>query len=269
MAAREQDDHRHDLRWVGRLPAAHPIIASLAFVVVVSAFFLAFPGVDLWVSGLFYHNPEGFFLHRNNALQLFRGTGQIAVILIVAWLVVQLGVKLAKPERPSYVRPKVTLFLLSTLLVGPLLLVNLILKDHWGRPRPNAVDIFGGGAPYVEVWRITNYCNTNCSFVSGETSTAFWLMALALVVPRALRAPVAIVTGLYAVLLSLNRIAFGGHFLSDVLISAGLTLLVVAIGYRLFITHPARRLENEQLEADLTRLGRALGRRERSKEEQR
>ena len=72
--------------------------------VVVSAFFLAFPGVDLWVSGLFYHNPEGFFLHRNNASSSsFAVTGQIAVILVVAWLVVQMAIKLAKPERPSYV----------------------------------------------------------------------------------------------------------------------------------------------------------------------
>ena len=133
-----------------------------------------------------------------------------------------------------------TLFLLSTLLVGPLLLVNIILKDHWGRPRPNAVDLFGGDSPYVAVWRITNYCDTNCSFVSGETATAFWLMALALVVPRASALPAAIVTAVYAAILSANRIAFGGHFLSDVLISVGLTLLVVVIGYRLFITHPPR-----------------------------
>jgi membrane-associated phospholipid phosphatase len=83
-------------------------------------------------------------------------------------------------------------------------------------------------------------------------------MALALVVPRQFRVPTAIVTGIYAALLSFNRILFGGHFLSDVLLSMGLTLMVVVAGYRLFVTNPPDRLTNDRLEAGLTRLGERL-----------
>ena len=262
MATREQGDHAGAS--LARLPWSYPISASLLFVVVVSAFFLAFPGTDLWTSHLFYQSADGFFLRHDHALQVFRYTGRIAVIAVVAGLVVQLVIKLAKPERPSYVPPSVTLFLVSTLIVGPALLVNVLLKDHWGRPRPNAVDLFGGDSPYVVVWRITSYCNTNCSFVSGETASAFWLTALALIVPKPYRLPVALVTVIYATLISLNRIAFGGHFLSDVLLAAGLTLLVIAIGYRLFIARPPAWLANDRLEAGLTRLGNRVHRRERS-----
>jgi len=269
LATKEQGVHASARASLAMLPWSYPICASLLFVGVVSAFFLAFPGVDLWTSHLFYQSGHGFFLRHDDALKAFRATGRIAVIAVVAWLVVQLIIKLAKPERPSYVPPSVTLFLFSTLIVGPALLVNVLLKDHWGRPRPNAVDLFGGDSPYVVVWRITSYCATNCSFVSGETASAFWLTALALVVPKPYRLPVALVTVIYATLISLNRIAFGGHFLSDVLLAAGLTLLVIAIGYRLFIAHPPGWLANDRLEAGLTRFGERLHRRERSDAEPR
>ncbi|MCB1486511.1 MAG: phosphatase PAP2 family protein [Bauldia sp.] len=248
-------------RRMAQLPVAYPLATCLVFVLVVSLFFLAFPGVDIWFSSLFYKEPKGFYLRNYAFFKQLRDLGSLAVIAVVIWLLAHLVIKLAKPEYPSYVPPRVTLFLLGTLVAGPALLVNFILKDHWGRPRPVMVDVFGGKAPYVEVWRITDYCHSNCSFVSGETASAFWLMALALVVPRQFRVPTAIVTGVYAALLSFNRILFGGHFLSDVLLSMGLTLTVVVAGYRLFITNPPAWLANDRLEAGLTRFGERLHRR--------
>ncbi len=238
--------------------ADHPIAASLVFVLVVSAVFLGFPGLDLWASELFYRARGGFFLRHNDLLTMFRSTGDIAVIVVVAVLIAQLAVRIARPGRPSLIAPNVTLFLLSSLVLGPLLLVNVVLKDHWGRPRPVAVDAFGGEAPYVEVWRITDYCVANCSFVAGEASTAAWLFAAALLLPRRIRGPAAIAVFVYAVLLSLNRIAFGGHFLSDVLLSWGLTLLVMAVLYRIVIERPPAWLSNDALEAGLGCFGRAL-----------
>ena len=100
------------------------------------------------------------------------------------------------------------MFLLSSLIVGPGLLVNLVLKDNWGRPRPVMVGPFGGADPYVEVWKVTDFCARNCSFVSGEVSTAVWLTAIAFVIPRAWRLSVAIIAAVYA-----GRLAFGGHFI--------------------------------------------------------
>lgn len=237
------------------MTAAHPIAACGLAVVVTSVFFLAFPGIDLWLSGLFYREDDGFFLRRNDVLMWLRDLGRLSIILVVAWLIIQVVLKLARPRHQSYVPPNVTLFLLSTLIAGPGLLVNFVLKGYWGRPRPRIVDVFGGDAPYVEVWRITDYCDTNCSFVSGETSSAFWLVALAFVVPRRWRLPVGAVLVAFATALSFNRVVFGGHFISDVVISAALTLLVVAIGYRVFITHPPAWLANDRLEAGLTRFG--------------
>jgi membrane-associated PAP2 superfamily phosphatase len=241
-----------------RFLRANPIAACLLAVAAASALFLAFQGIDLRFSDLFYRTKGGFWLRRNDALGLFRATNDILLAIIVAGLIASVAVKLARPERPSMVPPNIVVFLLSTLVLGPLLLVNVILKNTWGRPRPIQVDAFGGDAPYVEVWRITDWCAANCSFVSGEASSAIWLVAVALVLPKSVRAPAVVAAVAYALLLSLNRIAFGGHFLSDVLISFGLTLLLVAVVHRAVIERPPKWLSNETLESGLTRLGEAL-----------
>jgi lipid A 4'-phosphatase len=241
-----------------RFLRANPIAACLLLVAAASVVFLIFPGVDLWFSDLFYRAKGGFWLRRNDALGFFRATNDVLIAAVVAVLIASVAVKLARPDRPSPVPPNTVVFLLSTLILGPLLLVNVILKNSWGRPRPVQVDAFGGEAPYVEVWRITDWCDTNCSFVSGEASSAIWLVAVALVLPRSVRGPVTAAAIVYALLLSLNRIAFGGHFLSDVVISFSLTLLLIAVVHRAVIERPPKWLSNEALEGGLTRLGRAM-----------
>jgi membrane-associated PAP2 superfamily phosphatase len=243
-----------------RFVRANSVATCLLFIGVVTAVFLAFPEIDLWFSGIFHRTNGGFWLRRNDILSFFRATNDALVAIAVMALIASVAVKLARPERPSPVAPNVVVWLLSSLILGPLLLVNLILKDHWGRPRPVMVDLFGGDAPYVEVWRLTDWCDRNCSFVSGETSSSVWLVAVAFALPRALRTPAVVIAINYAVLISLNRIAFGGHFLSDVLISSGLTVTVILVLHRLVIERPSRWLSNQALEAGLARLGRFLRR---------
>ena len=242
---------------------ATPIATCLLFLALVSVFFLVFPGTDLAVSDLFYGERGGFWLRRSDILSFLRSTNDALITLAVVVLIASLVVKLARPEKPSPIPPNTIVFLLSTLVLGPLLLVNVFLKNTWGRPRPVQVDLFGGDAPYVEVWRITDWCDRNCSFVSGEASSAMWLVAVALVLPKAVRVPATVAAIVYALLLSLNRIAFGGHFLSDVVIALGLTLLVIAVMHRVVIERPPKWLSNEALEAGLAGLGLSL-RRQRS-----
>ncbi|KAB2863766.1 MAG: phosphatase PAP2 family protein [Bauldia sp.] len=233
----------------------------LLLLAAISLLFFAFPEVDLWFSGLFFAAGKGFVLARVEPLAIFRRSGDVVVTLVVVLLVAQFALKLARPDRPSLVPPNAALFLLTTLAAGPGLLVNVVLKDNWGRPRPVMVEQFGGAEPYVEVWRITGHCLRNCSFVAGEASSAIWLTALALVAPKGWRLPVAGTTLAYAGLLSLNRIAFGAHFLSDVLLSWVLTLLVIAVAWRFMIERPPGWLDGSRLEDGLTRLGQKLRRR--------
>lgn len=237
-----------------------PLVLSAAFVLIASAIFFVFPALDLWASSLFYDPARGgFYLGSSEALILFRRSSGIFMVGICAAVLVSVVLKLARPDRPSLIPPRASILMISTLALAPGVVINLIFKNNWGRPRPAQIDVFGGDSPYVDVWRISDFCVTNCSFVSGEGSSAIWLMVVALVAPKPWRLPLAIVIGLYAGALSVNRIAFGGHFLSDVLLSWGLTALIIALVYRLLYVRPPRALTDEALEAALARAGRALG----------
>jgi membrane-associated PAP2 superfamily phosphatase len=239
---------------------ADPLTASAILVLAATAVFLAWPGIDLWFSGFFYDPNGGFMLASDPALLALRRSSEIVLIAISAAVVASVAVKIVRPDRPSLIPPRASLFLASTLALGPGLLVNLILKNNWGRPRPVQIEAFGGDAPFVGIWQMSDHCDRNCSFVSGEASSAIWIMSLALVVPPRWRLATFAVTGVYALALSLNRIAFGGHFLSDVVLSWGLTLAIVTVAYRLLYVNPPQALTDERLEAGLGRLGLALRR---------
>ena len=61
-----------------------------------------------------------------------------------------------------------------------------------------------------------------------------------------------------AIVLSLNRIAAGGHFLSDVLLAWWMTLAVIAFAYRFLYLQPPPALTGAALEAAMTRAGEAI-----------
>jgi membrane-associated phospholipid phosphatase len=131
-------------------------------------------------------------------------------------------------------------FLLSTLLVIPGLVVNAGLKENWGRPRPHETVLFGGTTEFYPWWKLGGPCDDNCSFVSGEVSGVAWLSAAAALTPPNIRpfavAGTIVVTAATAFL----RVAFGGHWFSDVMISATLTFFLVAVMHRFFFG-PVRR----------------------------
>jgi lipid A 4'-phosphatase len=257
----ESDDYFRSRLWpFGRSPAlvADPIMQAALFILAVSLVFLAYPGIDIWFSTLFYHPDVGFPMNRLGAFVALRSLTEILLISAVIILIAAVVIKLLRPTRPTPIRPCDIVFLLTTLALGPGLIVNAFFKEFWGRPRPSTVDLFGGEAPFVGIWQISDSCASNCSFVSGEAAAAMWLVAVAIVAPGRWRKPALILAVVLAVLLSLNRIAFGRHFLSDVLLAWGLTLLVVAVIHRIVVEHPPTRLANDHLEAHLTNLGLSL-----------
>src|SRR5262245_14013572 len=59
-----------------------------------------------------------------------------------------LGRKLIFPGEPMKMAPSIVLYLLGSFLIGPGLTTNVLLKENWGRPRPNGVQQFAGAAPF-------------------------------------------------------------------------------------------------------------------------
>lgn len=241
--------------------AAHihdPIVQAVALVVLASVFFLLFPAFDLWFSGLFYQPGYGFPMGRLPFFIDLRAFGNTLAWIIAIALAVALAIKLALPWRPSLVAPRDALFILGTLAIGPGLIVNLVFKNHWGRPRPVMLDVFSSAQPFVGVWHMSDACTTNCSFVSGEASSALWLVTIAVLFPPAWRTEAVKWLLILAVALSLNRIVVGGHFISDVVLAWGITLVVIALAYRLLYLDPPAALSAASLEAAMTRAGEAI-----------
>ena len=128
--------------------------------------------------------------------------------------------------------------LLITLLtlLGPGLMISAGFKQHWGRPRPEQIQMFGGSQQYRQVWQRGEH-EIGASFPSLHAATGFALGAPFFIFrrtrPRLARRWLLFGVG-YGLLMGVGRMAQGGHFASDVLWSAGIIyLLGLALYYLL------------------------------------
>ncbi len=158
-------------------------------------------------------------------------------VVVGVLIAVGVGIALARGlSQHRLMRP--ALVAIATLLLGPGLIVNLVFKEMWGRPRPVETDLFGGGFPFVPAGRWSDYCVSNCSFVSGESSAMFWLLCLVPLVPLAWRRPAGVVLFALAALAAGMRVAFGAHYLSDIVLGALATgvayIVALALAERYF-----------------------------------
>lgn len=119
------------------------------------------------------------------------------------------------------------LFLTLAFALGPGLLVHATLKEMSHRPRPYATTDFGGQDAFRPFTHFDGACRHNCSFPSGETAAATWMLAPASLVPPPWRALAIAGALVFAAATGLLRMAFGAHFLSDVSGAALITILLV------------------------------------------
>ncbi|MFK0163789.1 phosphatase PAP2 family protein [Rhizobium sp. NPDC090279] len=134
---------------------------------------------------------------------------------------------------------------LGSLLIGPVLIVNLWLKTFSGRPRPRQTDLFGGTFDFVHAGSFAGKCVSNCSFISGEAAAAGWLFCLILIIPQPLRSAAAPLIAAVSLLIPALRVAFGGHYLSDAILGWLSSLVIFAALLALSqTTHDRRISEN-------------------------
>lgn len=237
------------------------LIIALAVAVVVGVVFGVYSQFDLDIAGHFYdlrkplwaYNVQPWVLHSRDAARYL-----IALIVAPAFLAI-IG-KLLLPSRPMLIGGRAALFLALTMALGPGLLTNAILKEHWGRPRPIDVTQFGGTDRFVPWWDPRGGCTGNCSFVAGEPSGAFWTFAPASLAPpqwRLLAYGGAIAFG---VAIGLLRIGGGGHFFTDVVFAGVFMFLLAWVFHGLIFRWPATRITDSAVEGWLART--ALGTRQ-------
>lgn len=219
---------------------AEPLTVALAATVGLSLYFVALPGVDMAISALF-HSQAGFALSHDPVLRALRKSSSWVMGLMLLGLIVTVVAAVIRNPRKLSVGGRRALVLIAGLALGSGLVVNGVLKSMWGRARPIQIEQFGGDADFTRAWQVSDQCLSNCSFVSGEGSSAAWMVAVvAVMTPPGLRTWVLPLVGAYGMALSINRIAFGGHFLSDILLSWALMALVVAALVRVALTCPRR-----------------------------
>ncbi len=193
-----------------------------ALFVPILVLFLLVPQLDLWTSGLFFAADGGFFLSKWPPVELlYRAVPWIACGVVLA--IAGAGAWLFLVQRPLWrFDRKALLFLSLSIALGPGLLANVVLKDHWGRARPTQIEAFGGTRRFTPAPLPASQCAHNCSFVSGHAALGFSLVGFAFLLPTARPRRWGIAAALaFGGLIGLVRIVQGGHFLSDV-VYAGL-----------------------------------------------
>jgi membrane-associated PAP2 superfamily phosphatase len=227
----------------------------LALTLVVGLLFGIYPELDLKLAGLFYDPATKSFPLKLSKLAAIARDGA----MWIAWglalpAIVALIVKLARPDRPLLMSGRAIVFLLMTLFLSAGVLTNLTFKSYWGRPRPVTVKQFNGTEAFVAWWDPRGSCGRNCSFFSGEGATAFWTYAPAALAPPAWRPLAYAAATLFGVTTSLLRMAFGGHFFTDVAVAGLVTFLVIWLAHGYIYRWPSTRLSDERIDAALTRL---------------
>lgn len=192
-----------------------------------AAIITTIPAVDLALARLFY-SPEagGFPGIGSPTLDLIRKQGP--VVLWGGIAVLAIACLAGRIARPAFG------FLMASLILGPGLIVNALLKELWGRARPREIIDFGGDAAFTTAGHLTDACASNCSFTSGHAAFFFWLTALAFIAPERWRNPL-LWGGIAAgTAMGVVRMMQGGHFASDVLWSGVIVLGATALLVPLF-----------------------------------
>jgi lipid A 4'-phosphatase len=231
------------------------LLIALAIAIGAGLILGLFPEIDLAVARRFFDPAtQGFPFAAHATALTVRDVLVYVITAIAAPAFIALALKLILPRRAMLIPGRAVLFLIVTLALAPGLVANVILKDNWGRPRPYSVQQFAGTEKFVP-WRDPRGpCDKNCSFIAGEGSGAFWTLAPAAVAPPAWRALAYGAALAFGTGVSLFRVAFGAHFLSDAVFAGIFTFLVIWLVHGLIYRWRATRTTDAQVEGAIERV---------------
>ncbi len=217
----------------------HKVFLALFIVLGILAY--KFSYIDILITNLFY-NENGFYLANNTfGLVIYEGAYYLTIAVIIL-LLIMLFLNVFKNIKPFGLPRKAIIFFIVIVIMAPGIVVNSILKDHVGRPRPAHITEYGGTAVFQPPFIISDQCNKNCSFVSGHASFAFTFMAIGLLFRKRLRYIIYTSGFLFGALVGLVRIFQGRHFFTDVIFAFFFTWLTITLIYKFF--YPNDELPN-------------------------
>lgn len=158
--------HRFLLQW-----------ASAA--VAISVLFLLVPEIDILVSGWF-GEPDGFPLSKPLFLDQIRETLLLGMMGIPYLALILMLLKTTFKGLRA-LNTHFLMFVFISAVLGPVIIVNGILKQYSGRVRPRSIDVFGGDGTFSPFLDFTGMCSKNCSFSSGEAAGFATVAAIVIV----------------------------------------------------------------------------------------
>jgi lipid A 4'-phosphatase len=191
-----------------------------------------FTNLDIQAQSWFYHPAKCWCMAQMPFWDFIYRYGIFAGYLWVLIALVGLIMSYWFPQKYLNWR-KPAFLMVFTMIVGPGLLVNVTLKDHWGRARPRDIQAFDGKEVYTAPWVLGN-AEDGKSFPCGHCSMGFFLAVPFLFFRhnRKVLAYGCLGLGLFfGFLLGVARMMAGGHFLSDVIWSGGIVWLTAIGGY--------------------------------------
>lgn len=204
------------------------LIAALAFMFVIFS-----PKIDQFLALASYNELARVF-YGEEALWckiIYKAVPVITVVLILLPLVWLFKSRHDKKKIKQVTKFGLIVYL--SLALGPGLVVNVLLKDHWGRPRP--YQVLRDNEQYSPFWVPHFSNNRDNSFPGGHASIGFFLGIPLLALGRKKSAVIVSLGG--GVLVGSVRILQGGHYFSDVIFS-GIFVWLIAW----FVIHSVAKL---------------------------
>lgn len=211
---------------------------QLGLLIMVTAIFAVFD-LDRRIAGIFYHPQDKWFMGHHPIWRWLYEYGTLPGILLAlgclaGWVITFFN------RRLEAWRPYFLLVVLTTVIACGLL-VNIVFKPYWGRPRPNQITEFGGYYTYHPVFP-PGIPGQGASFPSGHSAMGFSVISLVFVVRRSKKiAYSGLAAGMgLGIMLSAARMVKGAHFTTDMIWSLGFVSMTATALYYCIQRIPAR-----------------------------
>jgi membrane-associated PAP2 superfamily phosphatase len=214
-------------------------VALILITLVIAAFDL-----DRSVASMFYSPADGWFLDKKPLWQTLHKYGTVPGIIfsigaLLAWLA-----SFYLDGLRSFRKPCLVIVLTAVLAAG--LMVNAVLKQYWGRPRPSQTIEYGGQWEYRQIFE-PGPPGQGASFPCGHATMGFVFLAAGSFYTRnRFVARSGIAAGiLMGGALSAGRIVQGAHFLSDTFWACGI-IVIVALLLDAYLPEPRKKAEQSK-----------------------
>ena len=202
--------------------------SQIVFIVIV-IFITIGPSIDIYLSSIFYYGNNQFMLQSYYTTSIIFRKILLPLLLVYIFILPAMS-KLTVVNKIFFnycFSLKELVFIWISGITILILFVNVLLKNMWGRVRPNELLIFGGKGDFTPWYKFSDICVSNCSFVSGDASVGFMLMVFYFVTKKNIYCYLALFFGTS---IGFIRIIAGGHFFSDIVFAQ----LVVTIPLSVF-----------------------------------